>query len=90
MSLIGLTEASLYLAAGIVLGAIYLALLLRTVRLQASLAAAVRFIPLHFLRFALGVSGFWLVAQQGAGPLLLVLLGFLIARIAVQRRIVWE
>ncbi|MDH3791017.1 MAG: hypothetical protein OEU25_13425 [Rhodospirillales bacterium] len=87
MSFIGPTEAALYLTAGMVLGAVYFALLLRTVRLHASQAAAIRFMPLYFLRFAAGISGFWLIAQQGAGPLLLALLGFLIARMAFQRRI---
>lgn len=77
--------AALYLLAGAGLGATYFALLLRSVRLHASKKAAARLIPLYILRFAAATAGFWLIAQQGALPLLLALLGFLVARIVAQR-----
>lgn len=85
MSWISPTDAVLYLTAGAALGAGYFILLLQTVRLHASQAAAIRVIPLYFVRFAAVVSAFWIIAQQGALPLLLTLLGFLIARLVIQR-----
>lgn len=78
-------EVASYLAVGMALGAMYFSLLFRTVRLHASQAAASRIIPLYFLRFSAAALAFWVIVQQGAGPLLLALLGFLIARIAAQR-----
>lgn len=80
-------DVALYVAIGAVLGAVHFALLLRTVRMHASHAAVVRVIPLYALRFGATVLGFWVVAQQGALPLLYALLGFMAARFAVQRRI---
>ena len=74
-----------YLAAGAALGATYFFLLFQTVRLHASRAAAIRIVPLYVLRFAVAVLAFWVIAQQGAAPLVLALLGFLIARVAAQR-----
>jgi F1F0 ATPase subunit 2 len=85
MSWLSPTDVALYLTAGGALGAAYFALLLWTVRLHASQAAAIRVIPLYIMRFAAAVSAFWMIAQQGAFPLLLALLGFLIVRIAAQR-----
>lgn len=85
MSWISPTDVVLYLAAGAALGAAYFVLLLRTVRLHASQAAAIRIVPLYFMRLAAAVSAFWIIAQQGALPLLLALLGFLIARFVIQR-----
>jgi F1F0 ATPase subunit 2 len=78
-------EVALYLTTGAALGAVYFVLLLRTVRLHASQAAAIRIIPLHIMRFSTAVSAFWIIAQQGALPLLLALLGFQIARLVIQR-----
>ncbi len=85
MSWISPTDVVLYLTAGATLGAVYFVLLLRTVRLHTSQAAAIRIIPLYFMRLAAAVSAFWIIAQQGALPLLLALLGFLIARLVIQR-----
>jgi F1F0 ATPase subunit 2 len=85
MSWLSPTDVALYLTAGAVLGAVYFVLLLRTVRLHASQATAISIIPLYIMRFATAVSAFWIIAQQGALPLLLTLLGFLIARLVVQR-----
>lgn len=78
-------DAAFYLLAGMALGAVYFALLLRTVRLLVSKEAAVRIVPLYILRLAVAVAGFWLIAQQGAPPLLLALLGFLGGRHFAQR-----
>ncbi len=75
--------AASYLVLGTALGAAYLLLLLRSVRLHACQAPAVRVAPLYLIRIGVAVSAFWLIAQQGALPLLLALLGFLAARTAV-------
>lgn len=85
MSWINPTEAALYLTAGGVLGALYFLLLLRTARLHASQATAIRIVPLYLMRFAAAASAFWIIAQQGAVPLLFALLGFLVARTVTQR-----
>jgi F1F0 ATPase subunit 2 len=84
------SDVALYLAAGVALGAVYFVLLLRTVHLYASQGAAVRFMALCVLRFATAASAFWVIAQRGAMPLLLALLGFLVARIAIQFWTKWE
>ena len=85
MSWLSPIDVALYLTAGAALGAIYFVLLLRAVRLHASQAAGICIVPLYLVRFAAAVSAFWIIAQQGALPLLLTLLGFLIARLVIQR-----
>lgn len=85
MSWLSAMDVALYLTAGVALGAAYFVLLLRTVRLHALQATANRIIPLYFMRFAAAVSVFGVIAQQGALPLLLALLGFLAARLIAQR-----
>jgi len=80
-------SAAVFAVAGIIVGILYFALLYRSVRLYASSAGLARVAPLHLLRGALAVSFFWIVAQQGAVPLLAALAGFLIARTVVQRRL---
>ena len=85
MSWISPADSALYLAAGLALGALYFALLFRTVRLHASQASAAQVIPLYVIRLAAALAAFWVIAQQGALSLLLALLGFLIARAASQR-----
>ena len=90
MSWTGPAEIVLYLAAGAALGAVYFLLLLRTARLHASRAVAVRIVPLYIMRFAAAGAVFWVVARQGAPALLLALLGFLIARLIIQRFVVSE
>jgi len=80
-------EIALYLAAGGALGGLYFLMLLRTVRLDAADAPAGRIVPLYLGRLALSIAAFWMIAQQGPLPLLLALLGFLIARWVAQRRI---
>jgi F1F0 ATPase subunit 2 len=89
MNWIGSVDVAVYLTAGAGLGAVYFAVLLRTVRLHASQAATVRTIPLYLTRVAVAAVVFWAIAQQGAVPLLLALLGFLIARTATQYWIKW-
>jgi len=84
MSWISAIDVAMYLTAGALLGAVYFVLLLRTVRLQASRAAVKLVAPLYLVRLALAVAVFWAIAQQGALPLLLALLGFLMARFATQ------
>ena len=87
MTYIDFGEVPFYLTAGAVLGTAYFVLLLRAVRACAGQGATSRLISLYFLRLALAGSAFWVIAQQGAAPLLLALLGFVLARTAVQRRI---
>ena len=79
------TDVVLYLTAGAILGAFYFGLLLWTIRLHASQTTVIHIIPLYFVRLAAAVFAFWIIAQQGALPLLLALLGFLISRTATQR-----
>jgi len=83
------TEVVLFLAAGALLGAIYFGLLGWTVRLHAAQAPAARVIPLYLVRLAVAVGAFWLIAQHGALPLLLALLGFVISRMATQHWLRW-
>lgn len=85
MGSMGWAGLVLYLAAGAALGALYFFLLYRTVRLHAAQAAALRVVPLYLLRVGAAVAVFWAVAHQGALPLLLTLLGFLLARLLAQR-----
>ena len=78
-------EVLLYLAAGGLLGTAYFVLLFRAVSLHTAQAPVVQILPLYLLRFAAAGAAFWALAQQGALPLLTALLGFLLARVAVQR-----
>lgn len=84
MSGLGQFDVARYFVAGIALGAFYFILLLRTVRLHASQAAVSQIIPLYLLRFVMVVTTFWFIAQQGTAPLLLALLGFVMARFIIQ------
>ena len=86
MNGIGPAEFIFYPAAGFALGTLFFRLLLQTVRMHAVQAAASLVIALYFARLAVAVAAFWLIAQQGAFPLLLALMGFLLARTVVQRR----
>ncbi len=86
MSAISPTDVALYLTAGAALGALYFLLLLRAVRLHASRAGAIRSVPLYLARLAVAIATFWVIVQEGAMPLLLALLGFVIARFFVQHR----
>ena len=84
MSGINPTDVALYLTVGAALGGVYFLLLFRAVRLHASQVAAIRIIPLYIMRIAAAAVTFWIIAQQGALPLLFALLGFLIARFVIQ------
>lgn len=77
-------------AAGAAVGVLHFWLLWLTVRMHARCVGPSRVVPLHLLRFAVTVGVFWLVAHQGALPLLLALAGFLIARSLTQSRLAAE
>lgn len=83
-------RAILYIAAGVGLGGLYFFLLFRAVQMHAGRAAAALIVPAHLSRLVLAAVAFALVAQQGALPLLLTLLGFLIARTILQHRLGWQ
>jgi hypothetical protein len=76
-----------WLLAGVALGAVYMYLIARTVAAIGP-PASNRVAALWLLvRFALAASVLALAAMQGAGPLLAVLLGFLLARSVATRRV---
>jgi len=81
---------ALFPAIGGIVGAVYFVLLRKTARLHAARAATARIVPLYILRIFTAVIAFWIVAQQGALPLLLSLAGFLAARYVIQYRTGWE
>lgn len=85
MSGLSTTEIIVYLLAGATLGLFYFYALFQTIRLHAAQAALSRILPLYLLRGGVALGSFWLVAQQGALPLLLTLAGFLCARFISQR-----
>lgn len=89
MSGIAATEIALYVAVGLALGAAYFVLLSHTVRLHVANAPTARIVPGYVVRLGAAVAVFWVVAQQGALPLLLTLAGFLAARFAVRRFLRW-
>lgn len=69
-----------YVPVGLLLGAVYFALLRRSLPdIQSSTPIAAYF-PLFAARFGLAAFAFWCVAQAGAVPVLLALSGFLLAR----------
>lgn len=74
-----------FTAIGAVVGALYFLILYRTVQLHMIGAAVAHVLPLYVLRVAGAVAAFWLIAQEGAVPLLLALTGFVIARYAAQQ-----
>ncbi len=87
MSSINPLEVVMWLAIGMALGGLYFFLLRREVSLLSSHAAAIRIVLFHLIRVAIALAVFWTIAQRGALPLLLALLGFVIARHLVQRSI---
>ena len=87
MSVINPIEAVIWLALGMLLGAHYFFLLHRAVSLLASHATAIRIVLLSLIRFGVALTVFWVIALQGALPLLLALLGFVVARHLAQRLI---
>jgi hypothetical protein len=73
------------LAAGGALGVFYFTVMYRAVCLQAARAAAAKIVLLTLLRVGAALIVFWVIALQGALPLLMGLLGFLMARFLAQR-----
>lgn len=74
-----------FTAIGAVVGALYFLILYRTVQMHISGAAVAHVLPLYVLRVAGAAAVFWLIAQEGAVPLLLALTGFVIARYTAQQ-----
>lgn len=70
----------LYFSIGLILGGMYFYLLFRTVRLHVQQSAPVYLGALYVARIGIMAAAFWAIAQHGALPLLLALLGFLLAR----------
>ena len=87
MSIINQIELVLWPVAGMLLGALYFLMLHRAVRLTTSHTAAIRIIPLHLTRVSVALAVLWIIAPQGALPLLLTVLGFVVARRVAQRSI---
>ena len=85
MTLPQFAEIGIWIAAGLALGTIYLWLLGRSVSAIVSPGARLSAVVWLLLRIALAGAALWLAGQQGALPLLLVLLGFLIARTVAVR-----
>lgn len=79
------TESVAALAAGAALGVFYFYVMYHAVRLHAAQAAASKIALLYLLRGGAALAVFWVIALQGALPLLLALLGFLLARFVAQR-----
>ena len=77
---------ALWLAAGIALGAVYLWLVARTVAAITGSGGKAPAALWLVLRMALAAGAFWAAATEGALPLLVMLLGFLIARTVAIRR----
>jgi F1F0 ATPase subunit 2 len=77
-------EYAFFAGIGAVTGALYFLILYRTVQMHAAGAAIARVFPLYLLRAAGAIAVFWMIAREGAVPLLLALAGFLVARYAAQ------
>lgn len=79
-------QLALWLVAGIALGAVYLWLVARTVAAITGSGQRTTAALWLVLRMALAAVAFWAAASEGALPLLVMLLGFLIARTVAIRR----
>lgn len=77
-------QYAFFVTTGAAAGALYFLLLYRTVQLHAAGATVARILPLYLLRAAGALAVFWLIAREGAIPLLLALAGFLVARYGAQ------
>ena len=86
MTMEALAQFAPWLVGGVALGAVYMHLIARSVAVIGPSAPARGAIALFILRFALAASVLTLAAMQGAGPLLAVLAGFLLARTVAIRR----
>ena len=87
MSLAALAEGLGWLLAGALLGALYLLLVGRTVAAMAPPASRAAAAGWFALRLAMAAAAFWVAAQQGPLPLVLMLAGFVLVRTLVLRRI---
>jgi F1F0 ATPase subunit 2 len=85
MTALPMIALPLYFAAGLLLAGVYFLLLRQSLRLHDDRLSAGGMTLFFLLRLLLAGGGFWLVAQQGAGPLLAALLGFVLMRFAAQR-----
>lgn len=85
MNALSTTQILAYLLAGSALGILYFYAVFQTIRRHVAQAGMSKILPLYLFRAGAALGAFWLVAQQGALPLLLALLGFLVARFLVQR-----
>lgn len=74
-----------YAIAGVAVGAIFFGLLALALRRWGSDVKPLNVLVLFAVRFGGAAAVFWLIAHQGAGPLVAALAGFLVARFAVQR-----
>lgn len=83
--MIDATDVAVYVTAGAFVGAVYFLLLLWTVNVYTGQVVAIPVSSLYVVRIAMAVAAFWMIAQQGAAPLLFALLGFLIARSVIRR-----
>lgn len=78
-------EIIAWLAAGTVFGLVYFQALRYTVGMIVRQVSAPLIVGIWLARIGIAVAVFWLIATQGAAPLLLALAGFIAARFAVQR-----
>lgn len=85
MNAFSLINSATYLVAGAALGAVYFALLYRTVFVTGAQVSALRTVLLFVARLGAAVIVFWVIAQQGATPLLSAALGFFLSRLLAQR-----
>ena len=87
MTAIHAATVCVFAGAGLMLGLVHFLGLRIGTRLFLEGGANFRAIGLHLLRVAATVVAFSLIAQAGALHLLAAFVGFLFARIAVQRRV---
>ncbi len=83
----GPLSLAVWLIAGIALGAVHLLLLRHSVRALRAGGGKVAVWGALALRLGLAVVLFVQAAQQGTGPLLLALAGFILARTVLMKRI---
>jgi F1F0 ATPase subunit 2 len=81
-----LAEVVAWIGAGTALGTVYLWLIRRTVAAIGPPAAKTAATAYLVLRLVLAMGAFWMAASHGALPLLMMLVGFLVARTVAIRR----
>ncbi|MDK3019949.1 N-ATPase subunit AtpR [Pseudodonghicola flavimaris] len=86
MTMPDLPQIALWLGAGLALGAFYFWMLGRSVAAFGQAEGRRRAIGYVVLRLAVAAGVMTLAALQGTGPLLLTLLGFIVARTVAIRR----